>query len=76
MTDDFSVRPPRTLTPEERKARDAARRADAEQAMREHEAAQKAFHQNRERLKAERLAREAKAREKARVASTHAGRQE
>ena len=50
---------PRIPTPEERKARDAARRADAEQAMREHEAAQRAFHQNRERLKSERLAREA-----------------
>ena len=34
MTDDYSVRPPKTLTPEERKARDAMRRADAEQAMR------------------------------------------
>src|SRR5215468_10324746 len=61
MTEDFADRRPRTLTPEERKARDAARRADAEQAMREHEAAQKAFHDNRERLKAERLAREARA---------------
>jgi hypothetical protein len=58
MTDDYSVRPPKTLTPEERKARDAMRRADAEQAMREHEAAQKAFYKNRERLKALRLARE------------------
>jgi hypothetical protein len=58
MTDEYSVRPPKTLTPEERKARDALRRADAEQAMREHEAAQKAFYENRERLKAQRLARE------------------
>ena len=56
MTEDFS-RPPRLLTSEERKARDAARRADAEQAMREHEAAQKAFYANKERLKALRLAR-------------------
>jgi hypothetical protein len=56
--EDFEARAPRTLTPEERKARDATRRADAEQAMREHEAAQKAFYKNRERLKAERLARE------------------
>jgi hypothetical protein len=56
---DFSIRPPRILTSEERKARDAARRSDAEQAMLEHDAAQKAFHANRERLKAERLAREA-----------------
>ena len=58
MTEDYTVRPPKTLTPEERKARDALRRADAEQAMREHEAAQKAFYENRERLKAMRLARE------------------
>jgi hypothetical protein len=58
MTDDYTVRPPKTLTPEERKARDALRRADAEQAMREHEAAQKAFYENRERLKAQRLARQ------------------
>ena len=58
MSEEYSVRPPKTLTPEERKARDAMRRADAEQAMREHEAAQKAFYENRERLKALRLARE------------------
>jgi hypothetical protein len=65
MTEDFSVRPSKPLTPEERKARDAARRADAEAAMRDHEAAQKAFYANRERLKALRLARE-RAEEKAR----------
>jgi len=35
------------------------RQVDAEKAMTEHEIAQKAFHANRERLKAERLAREA-----------------
>lgn len=58
MTEDYSARPPKTLTPEERKARDALRRADAEQAMREHEAAQKAFYDNRERLRALRMARE------------------
>ncbi len=58
MQEDYSVRSPKILTPEERKARDAARRADAEQAMREHEAAQKKFYENRERLKALRLARE------------------
>jgi hypothetical protein len=46
------------LTPEQRKARDAARKVEAEKAMREHEAAQKAFYANRERLRAERLARE------------------
>jgi hypothetical protein len=58
MTEDFSVRPSKPLTPEQRKERDAARRADAEQAMREHEAAQKKFYANKERLKAQRLARE------------------
>jgi hypothetical protein len=42
-------------------AREAKRRTEAEQAMREHDAAQKAFHENRKRLKAERLAREARA---------------
>jgi hypothetical protein len=51
-------RSPRVLTPEQRRARDATRRADAEQAMRDHEASQKAFYANRERLRAERLARE------------------
>jgi hypothetical protein len=60
MSDQYSVRPPRILTSEERKARDAERRADAEQAMREHDAAQKAFRENRERLRAERQAREAR----------------
>jgi hypothetical protein len=59
MPHDFSVRPPRILTPDERKARDEARRADAAEAMREHEEAHKKFHANRERLKAERLARDA-----------------
>jgi hypothetical protein len=47
------------MTPEQRKAKDAERRRDAEQALREHELAQETFHKNRERLKAERLAREA-----------------
>ena len=61
MDETFSARPPRVLTPEQRMARNAERRADAEQAMREHEAAEKAFHENRKRLKAERLAREARA---------------
>jgi hypothetical protein len=58
MTEDFSVRPSKPLTPEQRKERDAVRRADAEQAMREHDAAQKKFYANKERLKAQRLARE------------------
>jgi hypothetical protein len=60
MTDDLSFRR-KPLTPEQRQARDAARRVEAEQAMRDHADAQKAFHANRERLKAERLAREAAA---------------
>ena len=60
MDETFSARPARVLTPEQRTARNAERRADAEQAMREHEAAQKAFHENRKRLRAERLAREAR----------------
>jgi hypothetical protein len=42
-----------------RDARKAFRQVDAEKAMTEHEIAQKAFSNNRERLKAERLAREA-----------------
>jgi hypothetical protein len=58
MLDNTTDRSPRVLTPEQRKARDAARRAEAEQAMRDHEASQKAFYANRERLRAERLARE------------------
>ena len=65
MTEDFSVRPSKPLTSEQRKARDAARRADAEQAMREHEASQKAFYANKDRLKAARLAREKAAEQKA-----------
>ncbi|MET4257372.1 hypothetical protein ABIC09_002308 [Bradyrhizobium sp. S3.12.5] len=60
MTEDLSFRR-KPLTPEQRQARDAARRVEAEKAMRDHEAAQKAFYENRERLKAERLAREAAA---------------
>jgi hypothetical protein len=50
---------PRPMTKVERDARKAFRQVDAEKAMTEHEIAQKAFSANRERLKAERLAREA-----------------
>jgi hypothetical protein len=46
-------------TPAEREARKAFREVETEAAMTDHEKAQKAFHENRERLKAERLAREA-----------------
>ena len=51
--------PPKPITKTERDARKAFRQVDAETAMTEHEIAQKAFSANRERLKAERLAREA-----------------
>ncbi|MET4114957.1 hypothetical protein ABIB90_001961 [Bradyrhizobium sp. JR4.1] len=57
MTEDISYRR-KPLTPEQRQARDATRRIEAEKAMRDHEAAQKAFYANKERLRAERLARE------------------
>jgi len=58
MTEDISYRR-KPLTPEQRQARDATRRVEAEKAMRDHEEAQKAFYANKERLKAERLARQA-----------------
>lgn len=47
------------LTKAERVARAAFRKVEAGKALTDHEAAQKAFHENRERLKAERLDREA-----------------
>jgi hypothetical protein len=50
---------PKPITKAERDARKAFRQVDAEKAITEHEIAQKAFSANRERLKAERLAREA-----------------
>ena len=53
------VGPPKPITAAEREARKAFRHVDAEKAMTEHEIAHKAFSSNRERLKAERLAREA-----------------
>jgi hypothetical protein len=51
--------PPKPITKEEREAQKAFRQVDAKKAMTEYETAQKAFHANRERLKAEWLAREA-----------------
>ena len=51
--------PPKPITKAERDARKAFRNLDAEKAMTEHEIEQKAFSANRERLKAERLTREA-----------------
>ena len=52
---------PKTLTRAEREARKAFAAQEAEKALSEYEKAQRAFHANRERLKAERLAREAAA---------------
>jgi hypothetical protein len=51
--------PPKPITKAEREAQKAFRQVDAKNVMTEYETAQKAFHANRERLKAERLAREA-----------------
>lgn len=56
---EYSVSPPRRLTPAERAARAAFRKEEAQAAMTDYERDQKAFHKNRERLKAERLARAA-----------------
>ena len=53
------IEPPKPITKAEREARKAFRKVDAEKAMTEYEIAQKAFSANRERLKAERLSREA-----------------
>lgn len=53
------VEPTKPITKEEREARKVFRHVDAEKAMTEHDIAQKAFSKNRERLKAERLKREA-----------------
>ena len=47
----------KVITPAEQEARKAFKQAETE--ITDHEKAQKAFHENRERLKAERLAREA-----------------
>jgi hypothetical protein len=58
MQNDTAYQSPRVLTPEQRKARDEVRKVEAAAALREHAAAEKAFHANRERLKAARLARE------------------
>ena len=52
---------PRQLTKAEREARNAFREVEARKAISEHDLAQKAFYKNKERLKAERLAREAEA---------------
>ena len=49
----------KVITRAEREARKLFREAEASKAMTEHERAQRAFQENRERLKALRLAREA-----------------
>ena len=51
--------PPKPISKAERDARKTFRKLDAEKAMTEHEIEHKAFSANRERLKAERLTREA-----------------
>jgi hypothetical protein len=57
----YEVEPPRQPTKAEREARKAFREVDAKKAISDHDLAQKAFYKNKERLKAERLAREAAA---------------
>ena len=61
MTKNNPAEPPNRLTKAERDARRAFRQVEGEKAIAEHELSQKAFSKNRERLKAERLAREAAA---------------
>jgi hypothetical protein len=51
--------PTEPMTKADREARKAFRQVDAKKALTEHEIAQRAFSANRERLRAERLAREA-----------------
>jgi len=53
------IQRPKQISKAEREARQAFRQVDAEVTLSEHEIAERAFSQNRERLKAERLAREA-----------------
>ena len=57
----YQRRDPKILTQAEREARKVFAAQEAEKALSEYESAQRAFHANRERLKAERLAREAAA---------------
>jgi hypothetical protein len=63
MSDDQTFERKET-TPAEREARKVFRATEAKKALGDHEKAQKAFDENRERLKAERLAREAEAKAK------------
>jgi hypothetical protein len=55
MSDTFERK---VITPAEREARKAFRQVEAVKAMTDHERAQKAFHENRERLKALKLSRD------------------
>jgi hypothetical protein len=57
----YEVEPPRQITKAEREARKAFREVEAKKAISDHDLAQRAFYKNKERLKAERLAREAEA---------------
>lgn len=57
MSNHISERRPPTAA--EREAHKVFRKTEVKEALSEHERAQQAFHANRERLKAERLAREA-----------------
>jgi hypothetical protein len=56
MSDSFERK---IISPAEREARKAFKEVNAAKALSEHESEQKAYHDNRERLKAQRLAREA-----------------
>ena len=60
MTDDQTFER-KVVSRAEREARKAFRTVEAEKAITDHAKEQKDFHENRERLKAERLAREAEA---------------
>ena len=62
MSDTFDFERRATPSAAEREARKLFRAAEAVKAMTEHERAQKAFFENRDRLKALRLAREAEQR--------------
>ena len=52
--------PPKPMTAAEREARKAFKEVDAAKMLSEHQLREKAFFENRERLKTDRLAREAK----------------
>lgn len=52
--------PPKPITAAQREARKAFKEVDVTKALSEHQIKDQAFSENRERLKAERLAREAK----------------